>query len=398
MVVAMTGDITADRTVELSEVEQLRSEVRALREALEMLGVRPSPEGPSGPSPALDHATNRRGLLRLAGAAAVGAIGATAAAAAPAAAETGYTTGGATAVGDVVTQTLNGSVPGKNGFQFATFGGPANNVSSTPAVVAALAVDPAARRAIYAHSAVQFGIGVQGVTPAEVDGVGVQGEGITGVRGVGGLIGVVGSGDTGVSAIGTDIGGVFSGSRVALRLGALGSPPPVRAVEFATGEITVDENGALWFCTSGGRPGRWRKVSGPTTAGSFHALDPTRVYDSRVAAPTPGRLGSGTSRTIDLERPRNVTTGAATSFFAVPRQSVAAVLSVQVVDPRGRGELEILRNGLGTQSSRQMVWETPGVDLATQITTRVSPDSKVRVRCRGRGSCHLVVDVLGYYQ
>ncbi len=379
-------------------MEQLRSEVRELRATLEALTARATTGGSADRVAELDHTTNRRGLLRLAGAAAVGAIGATAASAAPVAAETGYTLGGSTSVGDVVTQTLNGSVPGKNGFQFATFGGPANNVSSTPAVVAALAVDSAARRAIYGHSAVQFGIGVQGVTPGAVDGVGVQGEGMTGVRGVGGQVGVAGSGDTAVAGAGIRIGGEFAGGQANLRLGPLGSAPPARGDEHALGEVVVDADGALWFCAVGGRPGLWRKVAGPTTAGAFHALDPTMVYDSRLPAPTPGRLRTGRSRTIDLEFARNTSTGAAGPFTAAPRQAAAAVLSIQIVDPIGTGELEVLRTGVRSQFSRQVVWETAGVDQVQQITTRVSPDAKVLVRSRGRGSCHLVVHVLGYYR
>ena len=57
--------------------------------------------------------------------------------------------------------------------------------------------------------------------------------------------------------------------------------------------MVFDANGDLWFCVATGLPGTWRRISGSTSAGSFHVLPaPARIYDSR-----PGSLPAVGSKT-----------------------------------------------------------------------------------------------------
>jgi hypothetical protein len=113
----------------------------------------------------------------------------------------------------------------------------------------------------------QTSVGVYGVSPTSigVDGFG----GVYGVMGAGDTAGVHGSGGNGVVGLGTFVGpddrdpgtgygGWFSGGAAAIHLEPSkdASPPP----SGQTGDLFVDNSGALWFCTKGGDTATWKKV------------------------------------------------------------------------------------------------------------------------------------------
>jgi hypothetical protein len=90
------------------------------------------------------------------------------------------------------------------------------------------------------------------------------------------------NGGTGVAGDGItyDLAAIGSG-RLNLKAGGLANPP---AGNFA-GTIASDAVGNLWFSPSNGV---FQKLNAP----SFHPISPVRVYDSRSALPTPGKLPS----------------------------------------------------------------------------------------------------------
>ena len=335
------SDLTPDATViDLQQqIDLLRAEVELLRHRHVELTPAPAVDSVDAP-----RSSTRRGVLKLAGATAAGAL-ASAARAGRAAADTGYTTGGSISVGDVVRQQLNGSRPGEAGFLFATVSTPAltSNLATFPSALAGWSLDGVTEAGVHGVSDTANGKGVVGEGEIGVYGAsnttGVAGVSTTltstGVSGSAGRYGVTGEamategvgvrgaalGDEGIGVYGNGgylgvrgyteatngIGGSFAGRAGALQVSTwLIGAPPDRGIAFEPGVIEADAQGDLWFCYKGGNPGNWRKITGRSTAGAFHAVSPGRVYDSRAAAPSPGAIASEQSRTISVADKRDV--------------------------------------------------------------------------------------------
>ena len=88
------------------------------------------------------------------------------------------------------------------------------------------------------------------------------GTGVLGASGTGiGVLGVSASGD-GVFGLseGDGYGGHFSGKRAPLRLQPADISGRPTTGNHQRGELFVDKNGDLFFCTGDGRPGTWSRV------------------------------------------------------------------------------------------------------------------------------------------
>jgi len=108
----------------------------------------------------------------------------------------------------------------------------------------------------YGSSAEDAGVIGQNIT----GGVGVRGEGKTGVHGIasgGTSQGVLGEGGSGY-------GGQFKETRAQLRLTPTGRIGKPTTGTHQIGEVYLDKLGAIYICMSTGTPGTWRKVN--TTA------------------------------------------------------------------------------------------------------------------------------------
>ena len=69
------------------------------------------------------------------------------------------------------------------------------------------------------------------------------------------------------------------------RYGAGPAVGPPATGEWINGDLIEDEAGNLFVCVQTGRPGLWRKLAGPASAGAFHAISPTaRLRLSREEA------------------------------------------------------------------------------------------------------------------
>jgi hypothetical protein len=87
-------------------------------------------------------------------------------------------------------------------------------------------------------------IGIRGVVGVNEDGTGVVGNG---------GVGVIGESDTGY-------GGSFTGAAAPLLLGPSSAAGPPNSGTHKMGELYVDVNGVLYFCTANGTPGTWKMV------------------------------------------------------------------------------------------------------------------------------------------
>lgn len=430
------SDPTRDATViDLQQqIDLLRAEVDRLRRRGE------EPAEPAADEVDAPRAATRRGMLKLAGATAAGAI-ASAGLAGRAAADTGYTTGGAISVGDVVRQQLNGSRPSEAGFLFATTSTPAltSNAAAYPSALAGWALDRVTEAGVYGVSESVNGKGVVGEAGA-AGGVGVYGAsnttGVvgfttsltgTGVAGTGGRYGVSGEanavdgigvrgaalGDEGIGVDGNGgrlgvrgyteatngIGGSFAGRAGALQVSTwLIGAPPDRGIAFEPGVIEADAHGDLWFCYKGGNPGDWRKITGRSTAGAFHAVAPGRVYDSRAAAPSPGTITGGQSRTISVADKRNPDTGAVTLANLVPAGATAIAANVTIVSTDGAGFVVCNPGGITSVDASTINWSAPGQALANGVILALDDQRRLTIVAGGGGTTHVIIDVTGYFR
>lgn len=367
---------TEDRVAQLEhELSQVRAELTALQPAT------------PGPAPAT---TSRRAALKLAAATALGAAGGTALVG-RAAADQGFNVSGATPTLTATHAAIvyTGAETSNPAFMFMT-----NSAVSAStwysAALAGITLTPNSLAGVYGYSNQPDGQGVygQGEDGAGVVGYSSNADGVSGSTPSG--AGVAGDGD---------VGGRFVGATSALYLvSQQGHQSPLESgIAGETGYLDVDENGNFWVCVAGGNPGTWRKLSGPTTAGSFHAITPTRVYDSRQAQPSPGVLGSGQHRTITVKDARAVNGGAVTVANAVPAGATAVAANITIAGTAGGGYLAVNPGGNTVVTASTINWSTNGQVLANGVILTLNANRELTVVCDGGGSTDFIVDITGYY-
>lgn len=359
------------------ELRRVEREIASLKAALAALEsrVRGETATPAPPTRAAEAVagirTDRRGLLRkAAGGAAVAVVG-----------------GAALAIGQA-------SPAAADDFT----GNPA--VRATGSGAASTAV-----RAIGGNSEGGYGVNAEGRIGVQGTGIGswgMYGQGQSGVAGVAnggaGTWGVSGTSQQGFGIAGfTDTGiAVQSAAAVEgmhLRLEGGTKPPLTSAKTWLRGDMARDTNGDLWLCVFGGAPGQWRRLAGPTTAGSLVSLPaPARVYDSRPSFPpatTPKNpLQAGTPRTIDLK-------GNASGVPAGAQAVLVSLVATGTTTGVG-GFMSIYRNGVAWPGTSNLNWSGPGATVA--VTTLTSVDNQARANLYAGSATDVVLDVLGYYQ
>ncbi len=230
-------------------------------------------------------------------------------------------------------------------------------------------------------------------------GVGVVGTGQNGTAGLGAgtdpvtTAGVTGFGASGLAGIG------FYGVRLFGELAAVWlapttttkDPPPARTDAHRRGEIDVDDNGDLWYCTADGTPGTWRKMSGPLTGGALHFLASlVRIYDSRPGATPPtgpkARINPGEGRTIDCTL----------NGSGVPSTATGVIATLTVADAGGRGNLAMYPDGQAPPTASTINY-TPGVNIANTTIVGCGPGARLQVRCGGASGCNFLIDIAGYF-
>jgi hypothetical protein len=372
---------------ETQRIAELEAKVAMLCGELESRHSEPA----GGPEP--EPRQSRRSLLRLTGAVAAGAV-ATTVAARPAAAATG-----GNAVAGHVNQAANQTVFKVGAGANTTVG---SGLSGGPAVVSIEATDsgssstPGLRvlgrgEAITATSENSYGLVSSGTT------AGVVGIGVDGVQGW-----ATGDGYA-LSAPFSGKASLFLRTENGLFTTVLKSEPPTRTNAHLAGELETDSNGALWFCVASGTPGTWRRLAGPTTAGAFHAISPTRVYDSRLAVPAPGVLSAGTNRTVSIKDGRDLATGAvlAAKTNIVPAGATAIACNVTVIGATGGGFVTVNPGGDTVATAASVNWNMAGITLNNGIVAAVNPATReVTLICGGGAGagCNVTLDVTGFWR
>ena len=391
---------------------------------------------------------SRRRMLGLLGSAAAGAVGATligadSAAAAPSNMQTEVAN-----TASVVGTRINYNGSNTDGIVFlAQSGNVYDGVNSTyPAALGGWTTRPQQPNGVYGYTSQASGKGVIGVNAASTPaggigvrgvssaGIGVQGEGIefgvrgeslsgTGVYGEGvdagvsgegtgaGAPGLFGIGDTGVEAWadpngdGYALAANFSG-KASLFLRTtndfIGSSPKlrpsVRTDAHKVGEIDTDSNGDLWYCAVAGTPGTWRKLTGPSAAGSFHALTPGRVYDSRFSSYAQhGVLENSQHRTISVANSYDPSTGALVTSSFVPAGAVAVFANVTVTNTVNYGWLAINPGGDTAVRASAINWTASGLTIANGISLTLDGARQITVVNESGGSADFIIDITGYY-
>ena len=360
----------AELTARFEKVEQSWA-VAQPSANIESTDVDPNPDAAPTPS--------RRGLLKLAGAAAIGTVGAAVVTSRPAAANNGIV---ATVPANPTILNYTGIADDVNAFMFQAGTTFTSIDTGFPAALAGYADNNRQKTGVYGYTNTTEGNGVVGSTVSDnsigvygkstpsgagTGGVGVSGDGPTGVkaRGVATGLDALASAGTGVVAVGTGGDGVFgvsaagpAGSAAIRGIGGdygiasnatgkanmflqpnnnflIGTTPKTvpsaRTDAHLVGELE-NVDGDLWWCVVAGTPGTWRKISGPTVAGAFHAVTPGRVYDSRNTLPSPGPLSAGGHRTVSVadRRDANLTTGAVVQADFVPSGATAVSANVTI--------------------------------------------------------------------
>ena len=190
-----------------------------------------------------------------------------------------------------------------------------------------------------------------------------------------------------------DATGLFAeGRRATMRLGAMQGTPTDDFVTRVPGEIVYDTAGDLWFCVVGGQPGDWRKLTGPSSAGSFHAISPARVYDSRSI----GELAINQSRLVSVANMVD-NQGATLVPNVVPVGAAAIAYNLTITGAVGGGFLSINEGGNASSSTSAINWTASGATIANASIVKVNGSRQVTVVCGG-GSTHFIIDVVGYFR
>ncbi|MBI5088189.1 MAG: hypothetical protein HZB15_04830 [Actinobacteria bacterium] len=147
-----------------------------------------------------------------------------------------------------------------------------------------------------------------------------------------------------------------------------------------------------------GNPGAWRKLSGPGVAGAFHAVTPGRVYDSRVANPSPGILDNNQRRTISVASRRELVNGDVVESDFVPAGATAVACNVGVVDTQRSGFLTINPGGINEINSASINWSASGQILNNGVMLTLNVDRELTVICGGGGATNFVLDITGYFR
>ena len=340
--------------------------------------------------------TTRRGMLRLAGAAAVGGLAATIAADPVAA------TDGAAVLAGVPgnTATLPTGIAASASSKAYGLGcyetglGALDAYLGQPAVFGH-ATNNAFSVGVAGHSAGTEGVGVLGRdTGPSTFGIGTKGRSLNG-------IGVDASGGfVGVNAVSNGVGVYSQGLGGALLLGPVNlSEPSLRVATYAIYTLDTDGAGNVWFCYESGSPGKWRKLAGPDTGGAFHPITPTRVYDSRAAAPSPGLLTNGNNRLVSVADGRNGA-GVVTAANIVAAGATAVAANITITGTTGGfGYLAINPGGNTVEGASTINWFGAGQTIANGVTLTLNASRQLTVICGGGAgaSTHFIIDIAGYY-
>lgn len=208
-----------------------------------------------------------------------------------------------------------------------------------------------------------------------------EGPSSTGILVEGGLFGVFATGSTGVEAHGTTFGLRVAGDIAPIAIvpgaNAVGAPFGFHGV----GELYVDAGSVLWVCVESGTPGTWREIAGPKTAGAFHVLPATqRIYDSRTGfAPAPSStLIKG--KFGDGEE-RVIASNLEQEIANVPGGATAVVVNLTATDTNVGGFFAAFRNGIAWPGNASINWAAAATTIGNSAVIATDGLGRFKVRC-----------------
>ena len=214
--------------------------------------------------------------------------------------------------------------------------------------------------------------GLRGVGPSNSNGVIGTSNGSAGA-------GLLGTTDTGYGVIGSSTGGyalyAAGNGRIGLDSHVAGNDAPSSG-NYQLGDILRDSTGNVWCCVVAGSPGTFRKVAGPSSAGSFHFLAvPFRAYDSRPSgAPATGvkaPLVAIAARSLGLSS-------------IVPPGTIGVALNVAIVSIVSPGYIAVYATGIAYPGTSSVNWTTTGQILSNFVFSAVSASASLELYC-GQG-------------
>lgn len=248
------------------------------------------------------------------------------------------------------------------------------------------------RTGVHGESSVEIGAGVVGTNTAP------NGTGVIATHSIqadGSGIGLAASSTNGIGVVssGPEADLKLEGSSI-IKFAGEGVGGTGRGV---AGELASDGGGTLYFCYADGI-GNWRRVAGPSTAGSFNPITPYRAFDSRRAAPAPGVLAAGTERVVSVADSRDGTTGAVVLANAIPAEATAVTFNLTVVNTVSRGFLAVAEGDAASTTASTINWSAAGQVVANGSTVKLDTDRQIKVFNSSGGSADFIIDITGYYR
>lgn len=220
------------------------------------------------------------------------------------------------------------------------------------------------------------------------------------------------------TAAGSALSVLSTGNKTTIGLAAKGSstgakldgPVPLKLSDVSEASATLPttgykgqfrvHDGNLYFCVAHtglfGQNAKWRRIAGPTAAGSFHAISPVRVYDSRQSWATPnGVLAPNTNVTVSVATAYG-NDGTATANV-VPAGATAVAYNATVSGATGGNYLAITPGDATTFTASALNFSA-GVDVANASVVKLDSSRQIKVFCGDQsGSTHVLIDIVGYY-
>jgi hypothetical protein len=213
------------------------------------------------------------------------------------------------------------------------------------------------------------------------------------------------TGETAIDAQGGagGYGGKFTSSFAQLQLvPATGVPLPTSFANRNTGELFVDQNGALYYAVNSagtaGTPDRWVKLAGPSTAGSLHLLNPpSRFIDTR-AAPT-GINDVGNPIAHQVARTYNITGLTGRGGATIPTGATGIVGNVTVAGSSTTGYIQISPTTPGGTDPSTLNYNV-GI-TCNSFSVALSSAGNITVMAamvNTAATINLIIDITGYYR
>ena len=160
------------------------------------------------------------------------------------------------------------------------------------------------------------------------------------------------------------------------------------AGSYEKGDLVRNSDGDLFLCVAAGSAAlggsaQFRKVSGPSAAGSLHILStPSRIY---WTANGDGAFSNGTNRLIS-------------AVGSVPTGASAVLVSLLVYGTSSDGYLTAYRQGSSNPGTINAYWgNVPGTQLASTTFIPLSAGREFRLLLSSSGGqAQVAVDLLGY--